>query len=267
MNILQKRVIPQQLYNFVKLLKFKNEPVELLGTAGLASQQYFSDYDFFSQIMNKYNKKTVIKEINRILNDTKFDRDIYFIEGKIQTISGDKIRFYEEKQFNISNKLKIRDIEFIKLDFVIVVDNLMTELSIIYRFNKEEQPIENIKKSVKDDLKELLKDNQYYKVIKRIFTIIKLSTDEDKEIKLVKISRFLNTNVGKLYQLNSHLKAILLLLKNYNDEQTIKRVLVSLKDLGLKPNINKITNIIQQNEKIINEKGKKFYNKIKKLIK
>ena len=68
MNITEKRYIPQELYPFIKLLKIGTSPIKLLGSAGLASQRYYSDYDLLTSIKMScegfYNSLKSVLETN-----------------------------------------------------------------------------------------------------------------------------------------------------------------------------------------------------------
>ena len=46
MNILEKRKINTYINDIVKNLTFKNNKLKLAGSASLASQRYYADYDF-----------------------------------------------------------------------------------------------------------------------------------------------------------------------------------------------------------------------------
>ena len=261
MDILEIRNIPQDILKFVKLLQFKNEPIELLGSAGLKSQKYYADYDLFSGIQKYYKKSVVVSEFKKILNETNKNSNMYFIEMKIQKNNGDKIRFYNINDFKIDTKIK--EINFIKLDYIIYVDNIFNELSIIYKFNKTVMNKDVLVKQLQEELNELIKDKNYFKAIKRIFSIIRIE-DEPNKTELVNLTKFLNSDIGYLYKQNANLKAIKLLLENYNDNYTINKVINNLKDIKLQPNIKNIDKIIKNNDKIINAEALDFYKKFYK---
>lgn len=248
MNISQKRYIPQDLYSFTKLIKFKNYPLQLLGSSGIASQRFYSDYDLFSSIKDK-NCEKVYYTLKSILEKTEDHPDMYFIEIKIQLKTGRKIRnFIELEKF-----CKVfKDIEFVKYDFVIWVNNKFVELSVIYSFSESETSFED---SIKQDIKELTKEKQYYKVLKRLFSLL-LSSERTIEVnhKLIMLSKFFNSPFGQLYRNNSNLKAIKLLLENYEDEETKRRAELNLKDLKL--NLKDIKRL----EKIYNTEAKNLLN-------
>lgn len=268
MDISQKREISQDLLKYVSLLKFKNKPIILAGTAGLASQRYFSDFDLLSIIDQKYTNEEVYNEIMKILNNTEKLDDMYFLELKIQNkvTERKKHKFYKIKDITKKAFLKsITDLERIKIDYIIRLNNKFIELSIIYSFTDTIDE-KNLMKSLNEDIKQLQKDGNFYKSIKRLFSIyhsLNLSKKLWSKDKMIKIVDFLNTDIGRLYQDTANLKAIKLLLENYNDSETIKRAQLNLKDLKLQPNLNKIDEIIKKNETKFNKAGYDFLQTLK----
>ena len=112
--------------------------------------------------------------------------------------------------------------------------------------------------SLNTDARNLIDEGNYYKALKRFFGIFKQVKDKKM---LVKLSKFFNSENGQKYQIVSNLKAIKLLLENYDDDITKKKVILNLKDLHISPNIDDIDNIISDLEKQYNKNAKKIYDK------
>jgi hypothetical protein len=267
MDISTKRQIPQDIYNFIKILKFNNEKINLMGTAGLASQRYYSDYDLFVQITGRISVSKVYDKLMDILRKSQLINDMYFIELKIQRKDGSKTKFRKIQDITKGAFRKaFINVDFIKLDFVVRVKNIFTELSIIYSFNKLQNEDEYIKSLVKD-ANELKKKGSYYKLLKRIFSIynskyVSSKLKEENKDKYIMLSDFFNSEYGKLYQDTASLKAIKLLLENYDDKMTLDKVLINLKDLKVKPSIKDIDKYIGKNEKKYNKIALKMLKKI-----
>ena len=245
MDITQKRQIPQDIYTYIKLIKLDKYPINLLGSAGIASQQYYSDYDLISMIREK-NCEKLYHKLSHIIDMTENNPNMYLIEIKIQTKTGRKIRELP----SLSKFCSIKNIEFIKLDYIIRLQNRFVELSIIYSLSPSE---EEFKISVKKDIDELYKKKQYYKVLKRIFSLLsKQQRSKERDEKLILLTKFFNSPVGKVYQDASNLKAIKLLLEHYTDTDTRNKANLNLKDLHLKlSDISKL-------EKAYNQEAKKI---------
>jgi hypothetical protein len=79
------------------------------------------------------------------------------------------------------------------------------------------------------------------------------------------LSKFFNSEWGKLYAETANLKAIKLLLENYDDEETIKRAILNLKDIKVSPDLDKIDKLIKSNEKKYNKEAEKIFTKLKSI--
>jgi hypothetical protein len=257
MNILEKRNINSDTYDYIKSLQFKNNHIDLLGSGGLASQEYTSDIDLFSLIESRETRQSVNKTIKNILQNTLKNENMYLIEIKIQYKDDTKEKFYNINDFKLDKPLI--KVDFIKIDYVIFIDNIFKELSIIYSFNNVVD-VKQIQKKLVDDIKELYKDGNYYKVVKRLFSLYKI---EQKNIPLLVImTKFFNSNIGKLYQRVSQLKAIKLLKEHHNDDVINKKVDITLSDLNVPKNIS-LDKIIKDEDIIINKAGKDFLKEYK----
>lgn len=239
-----------QLNDFVKEYKFKNSKIVVKGTASLKMQRYFSDYDLYSLISKKYKYKTIADEFNRIVSISK--DDVYFIENKIQYMNSTKLRNVEIfKSSMFKNK-----VDFVKFDYVVRIDNIFKELSIIYDFNTSKHLSKNeMKEKLNDDIKDFIKDGSYFKVLKRLFSIYKI---EKNKKKLVRLTRFFNSDYGKLYSINSNLKAIMLVLDSYDDKITKRKIEINLKDIHMDPEAN-IKQMTKYNDEILNKRAKIIY--------
>jgi len=269
MDISQRRFIPQSIYNLIEILKYDSNPIMLLGTAGLASQQYYSDFDLFSKIENKQSGKVVYKKIMKILHKADKLNDMYFIEFKIQTKDGEKLKYNTLDEFSEKDFLQyFKKVDFIKLDFVIRIGNKFIELSIIYSFNKAELTDNNFIKSLVDDVEEQKKEGNVFKALKRVFAIYnnkRMRNKLENTERYIFLSKFFNSEYGNLYAETANLKAIKLLLEHYDDEETIKRVLLNLKEMKLEPNLDKIDSLIKSNEKKYNKEAEKIFEKLKSI--
>lgn len=255
MNITDRRNLPTELYPFIKLLQYpqKDSRIKILGSAGFASQRFYSDYDLFTKVRkNPKCYKTYI-HINEIIEKTSLNPNMYFIEFKLETTKGLKYKVYPNEAIDFNKFCEFyKDIEFIKLDYIIRIENRFLELSIIYSFNPSKT---NYIDSIKNDIKTLTKEKKYFKVLKRIFSLLtKQKKSIDRDNKLIILSKFFNSPIGLQYQNVSNLKALKILLENYNDVDTIKKVELNLKDLRL--NLKDISKL----EKDYNKEAKKLLN-------
>ena len=242
MNILERRKLKTELYDIIKNLEIFETKLKLAGSASLRSMMYYSDYDFNCKI--RVRKQTPIyNEFKRILS---FSNDkLYFIEFKIEYIDGTKIKL------NNVNDIKLnmfKKISFIKIDYIVFLDFIFKEVSIMYIFKENEMDTDDIIKKLTDDYSELIDNGENFKAMKRAFSIYKIQKDYPN---MKKLTSLFNSNLGKIYVINSNLKTILLLKTMYDDPLTMKRIDINLKFLKIDPN-DDLNKIIKENDKVLN---------------
>lgn len=263
MDILEKKQkgeFDDDLKDIIKILKFKNNPIELKGSASLKSQNYFSDYDFFTNIMLNYGVEEIYNEFRKILNNIISSYDLYFIEFKIQTLKGKKYRWYPNDDFKFEDFKKVfKDIDFAKIDIVSRTQNIFIEVSCIYKFSQVTLSPEDYISSIKTDIKELKKENNYYKILKRLFNIFKLEGDyHNMEI----LTKVFNSELGKKYKTISNLEAIQSLKEYYKDADTKKKIEINLTDIKEPQSEKSIENNLKNYKTDLNNKAKKIYNNL-----
>ena len=242
MNILERRKLKTELYDIIKNLEIFETKLKLAGSASLQSMMYYSDYDFNCKI--RVRKQTPIyNEFKRILS---FSNDkLYFIEFKIEYIDGTKIKL------NNVNDIKLnmfKNISFIKIDYIVFLDFIFKEVSIMYIFKENDMDTDDIIKKLTDDYSELIDNGENFKAMKRAFSIYKIQKDYPN---MKKLTSLFNSPLGKLYEINSNLKTILLLKTMYDDPLTMKRIDINLKFLKIDPN-DDLNKIIKENDKVLN---------------
>ena len=266
MNILEKKELTEfndKLLAIFTLLKFKNKTLEVKGSGSLRSQEYIGDYDLFTFINEALSARDAYDEFYRILNDVTQHVDCYFIELKMQSLTRHKFRFKPKDKFNFlkfnthfNNKL-----DFIKIDAIARIDNVFTEVSCIYKFGPDTvMSTEQYRDEIHDDIKEYIKDNNYFKVLKRCFSLFKIKNDEQQ---LLYLTRIFNSKLGEMYSIYCNLETIKLLLENYTDEETKNKVILNLKDIKQSENIYSIDSSISAIKKDLNKEAKPIYNEIK----
>jgi hypothetical protein len=225
MDILARREPPQELLKFISKLTWKPNKMMLLGSASLESQKYYADFDLVSYITKNRDKPFNI--LYKILSKTMKTKGMYFIEGKIQVSDKNKKRFYKLEDLN--EEMFEKSFQFIKLDYVIKINTLFYELSINYTFESSSTK-EEIIKAIEKEEKELISDGEFYKALKRRFSVAKLKKDKSTMVKLTKL---FNSPTGEMYKDVSIMKAIKSAIDTgYKEPLDIKNYAISLKDLG-----------------------------------
>ena len=265
MDITQERQIGEINPLLVKLMeKLQLTPdskIELKGSYNLLSRKYFGDYDFLSVVKN-LNPEEVMTRIKHFLQLFKESKDIYFIELKFQSKDGKKIRFKHDDNFDLDNVLEIWDqLAFIKLDLIIFNDNIFTEASILYQIGEMSET--DIVKSLKDEITISKSEKEYYKVLKRSFSLLNITNPNDARIGT--LLKFFNSGYGALYKMMSNLQTIKILLEHYSNVDVKKKVEVNLKDIKLNKfikNNNDLDNLIKKYQNTLNLASEKLIKKL-----
>lgn len=266
----QKGEFDNDLKNIIKILKFKKFPIHLKGSASLKSQQYYSDFDLFTEIRLNYNTEEIYDEFRKILNNIISSYDLYFIEFKLQTKKGEKYKWFPNDEFNYEDfKKAFKDIDFGKIDLIARIQNIFIEISCNYIFGNKnihndyktldkKQYAEEIKE-LKEGILQLKKENNYYKILKRLFSIYKLEGDYSK---LEILNKIFNSELGKKYKLISNLEAIKLLSQFYDDADTKKKIEINLTDIKEPHNISSMEKHLKKYKSDLNTQAKKIYNNL-----
>ena len=242
MNILEKRKLKTELYDIIKNVEVFDTKLKLAGSASLRSMMYYSDYDFNCKI--RVRKQTpIFNEFKRILS---FSNDkLYFIEFKIEYIDGTKIKLQNVNDIKLN---MFKNISFIKIDYIVFLDFVFKEVSIMYIFKENDMDTDDIIQKLTDDYSELIDNGENFKAMKRAFSIYKIQKDYPN---MKRLTHLFNSTLGKLYETNSNLKTILLLKTMYDDPLTMKRIDINLKFLKIDPN-DDLNKIIKENDKVLN---------------
>lgn len=258
MDILEKKSkteFDSKVLNVVKKLQFKNFPVDFKGSSSLKSQIYFSDYDLMTNIVGKVSQDEAYRVFYKILQNVLNDSDTYFEEFKIEDKKGNKYRWFPNETFDKDEFIKVyKEIDFAKLDIILWIENRFVEMSIIYQFSDKELSKEEYIKGLNEDINELKKEGNNFKILKRKFNIFKVERNKEK---LLFLTVVFNSELGALYQKLSNLEAIKKVSEDYKDKLTKDRIKLNLKEIKSK-SINEISKI--KNE--LNKKTKDIVSKI-----
>lgn len=262
MEIVKKPLnkINKDVLKIMGILQYKNylnDAIQIKGSSSYNDLKYYGDFDLMQNI-NLSSPRRFFNHIKNSLIKILSLPNTWFLELKIQLKDNKKIKFYDENDFL---KFKVEDfekivnnIDFIKLDLIIFVEFNFFEVSNIFYIKKKNLKIDFIQ-SIKDEIKELEKEGNYFKVLKRKFSIY-IKQKNITQIK--KLTEILNSTLGKKYQLMSMLETIKKLLDITDDKTTIKKIYICLIDNDIEPNIKKIDGIIKSLKTEINNEAKKL---------
>lgn len=180
----------------------------------------------------KYKEGLITKEqVNNILDSDENNLDeearlIYTLRWSPKEIKqGYKELSNGRREYFVD---ALKDKAIIKLDIAYYVYDQFIEFSNIYQIyygNKTFFP--EIVDTLKDEMKELLREGKYFKYIKRLFSVARINRNEKLLEKLVKL---LNSNFGLVYKVASQLNTMIDILdKGYKPIDKIHQSLQYLK--------------------------------------
>ena len=258
MDILEPKTnkdLNDDIKKIMKILKFKNNPLELKGSGSLKSQEYFSDYDFLTKIKHNYSTNEIYDEFKYIISDILHNNNLYFIELKLET-TRKKYRWYPSDKFDKDDFIKkFNDVKFVKLDIVAYIDKFFIDISCIYDFSNQTLTAAEYIAIINKDIQNFKKEKKYYKMLKRLFIIYKLKNNKNGILLLNKI---FNSDLGALYKKTSNIEAIENVMKYYNDDNTNKKIEINFKEINESQKTYK-KDFEAYNQRLNNE-AKKLYN-------
>lgn len=221
-----------ELKRIIAMLSYPRRKIYLKGSSALASQHYFSDYDLLTAIPTNASAHEVFDFFDRLMDRIEADKWLFFIELKLQTRDGQKYRWFPKDDLDEATFTKhYAHAEFIKIDLVDTRERFI-EISCIYQIQPTEFTTEEYLKNLKADIAELKKEGNYYKILKRLFSVFK--TTERKPY-LLELTELFNSSMGEIYQNLSSVEAILKVLEHYKDPLLTRKAELALKELEAPP--------------------------------
>ena len=234
MDITQKRQVSEEQRIFVNAVRWdERTPIELLGTGTQQAQLYPSDIDLFSAVTNvdvdANDPAEMYRHVQAVFDRAEDAGDMFFIEFKLQNVDGSKQKWYNTDFDEGEFVAAATNVDFFKVDYVIFLrgSNLFTELSSIYSFSPM-PAVRTLVRKIGADFAHYFQEGKVYKSLKRMYSIYKLQGQKEK---LVRLSTLFNSKTGFKYSLSSNLKAIELLLEQYDDLAIQNLVKANLRNL------------------------------------
>lgn len=206
---MKKQVITQlnnnltKSFNFLSILSHHSI---LVGSSSYKNILYTNDYDLTENLPQNEKLNYVYKSFLKIFSVALKDPNYYIIDFKCgETNNKEPIRWnYNslKKGFQIINKIKYNFIDslkmnaIIKLDLVFILNGIFQEITDVYVFNNNTKTIQQTIRDLTLDIIKLKKEEEYFKVLKRLFSIELLKNKVNNEL----LDLF-NSDYGRFYSL------------------------------------------------------------------
>ena len=235
--------------------------VNVVGSASIQKSIYYSDYDLFETIQNK-TSSVILNHFRSVFEIIKSAPNTIIADFKCGTSpNGSPLRWdYSEIHAGVNDGVSFNDAVqqkgIIKLDIVSFVNGRFVEITEVYNVKMNgktnmDYTNEEVIKSITTDYKNEVKNLNFMKALKKMYSICKLVNNQDPLLNL--LLKYFNSPIGLLYRCKADLETILLIL-TYNkfDLKDIVESLQTLKEqvsaFPVKNDIEKISKINLQSD-------------------
>jgi hypothetical protein len=262
MDVLEQKYLSRDLNFLLKVLQLGDNPIRLVGTGSMASQYFPADFDFLCQVKERYTPQKLYKDFKKILDNID-EQKLFFIEFKLQQLPK---KGQEQEKHKVFKKNDVRqeffdayfnkNTELCKIDAIISYEGRFKEVSCIYFFSTKPLIMSDYIQALLDDQKQYYDDGKVYKSLKRLMLSAKYENPPDKNL-IITITRFFNSQVGQLYELDNIIQAAIIYMDKFGADQRIK---LFIQNMGLgNMNPDKLKNLSKDYQKIINNEAEKLY--------
>jgi len=246
----------------------------IIGSASIRNILYSSDYDVNEEVFDpKQTSSQSLEYIYEMFLDkfkyaSKRENRTYIMDFKCGIDdNGEPLRWdYEDmkkgykkvngRQYDFYDALMMKPPSMVKIDVVTFLNGRYLELSQIYKIKIGKELNYKIEKTgdiinrLNEETVKLIKEGNYYKALKRIFSNRKIHQNQKIDNKIERIIDFLNSDVGIVGKSKSDLDVLIDLLEKYPKQiytddiysnlQIVKQFLSSITKYNMRPIIEKI---------------------------
>ena len=275
---------PNYLKNIFSIVSL-NHDYNIVGTSSVRGMLYASDYDLNMYLIEHDTKEKTINYIdsnfNKLFHKIDKDDNIYFIDFKIAGLHWTMDELLRGYKGNVKFKSGLSSDDIIKLDIIARLNyGEFAEISMIYNLEFDEKTedehhdstISKIKDNIHVEIKDYLTEHNYFKSLRRLFSLYKLT--ESKHIDI--LFKFFNGFAGIINKVKSNVDIYYQLMDKYHmDINEMKFALQSQKDflnnivvsvyvLHIYETIDEACNL--KNDKSFKLKLKKIYEELNKVL-
>lgn len=281
----------EQIKDIFELISFNDDGYIIEGSNLYKSMDYPYDFDLYEVVKTNKTieeaKNDAMRLFKNMFREIKKMDNVYFMDFKCGlSKDGEKLRWTPDEIIDgIHKETKIKLIDCLddktltKIDLIAFIDGEYEEFTNIFELRKITP--KNFRDApeiaLNEGIKEEIKNGNYYKALKKLYSISRFN----KDYKMIeKLNEIFNSDLGKLYLIKNKLNMILELsekhkLKNENIKshvQIYKQLLDKVFQYNIKENIFKKLDNIETNKDIKKLKSiiiyidKKLQSNTKKII-
>jgi hypothetical protein len=223
----------------VKLMSMESK-VNIVGSARIRKNLYYSDYDSFSKVKGK-NENMIYNHFRSVFEIIKNSENTIITDFKLgENSKGEPLRWtYEEIKRKENNGITFDDAikqkSIIKMDIVTLLNGRFIEITEVYNIyidgeSNSDYSIDNVRKELTDDMNEQIKEGNIMKALKRKYSLLNLD-NKNKAVR-EKLIDYFNSPIGLLNRSKSDLETMLLVIESPKfDIDEIRNSLQMLKEI------------------------------------
>jgi hypothetical protein len=240
-KIKKKEDYPKKIQDVFNVLTITGK-YQVIGSGSLSKIKYNSDYDLQEFINDKSNKNVLDKIYNyfkKKFSTCKKNKNYFITDFKCGIgLDGEPLRWtYNDIMKGINNGLTFQDAllqkSTIKMDMIVLIDGIFTEFSENYYFKIGKDTNyynEDIELGIEKSLNEYLYMKNYWKVLKRLFSLLMREKSKNKK-KLIKLIDFFNSNVGLINKCKNEFDILLVVLNQNFRKPKLKDILYNIEKI------------------------------------
>ena len=224
----------------IALLMSLESKVNIVGSAKIKRNLYYSDYDSFSTVKGK-NENMIYNHFRSVFEIIKNSENTIITDFKLgENAKGEPLRWtYEEIKRRENNGItfeqSLKQKSMIKMDIVTLLNGRFIEITEVYNIfidgeSNSDYSKENIKHELMHDMKEQIKEGNYMKALKRNYSLLNLE-NKNKAVR-EKLIDYFNSPIGLLNRSKSDLETMLTVIESPKfDIDEIRNSLQMLKEI------------------------------------
>jgi hypothetical protein len=246
-----------------KLMSLESK-VNIVGSAKVKRNIFYSDYDSFSTIKGK-NENMIYNHFKSVFEIIKNSENTIITDFKMgENAKGDPLRWdYEaikrRENNGITFEQALKQKSMIKMDVVTLLNGRFIEITEVYNIyidgeSNFDYSKENVRHELMHDMQEQIKEGNYMKALKRRYSLLNL--DNKNKAEREKLIDYFNSPIGLLNRCKSDLETMLTVIQSPKfDIDEIRESLQMLKEqifaFSVENNIEEISKLkTKQNMKV-----------------
>ena len=222
-----------------KLMSLESK-VNIVGSAKIKRNLYYSDYDSFSTVKGK-NENIIYNHFMSVFDIIRNSENKIITDFKLgENAKGEPLRWiYEEIKRRENNGItfdqSLKQKSMIKMDIVTLLNGRFIEITEVYNIfidgeSNSDYSKENIKHELMHDMIEQIEEGNYMKALKRRYSLLNLE-NKNKALR-EKLIDYFNSPVGLLNRSKSDLETMLTVIQSPKyDIDEIRNSLQMLKEI------------------------------------